>query len=300
MSAKPKPEPKKRVVLDTSVWLVACASKQLGDKMSELDIQLREKSLTGNPDKFRGVLVNALINKAVIVPETVLQELKGQASAGMAGAGNVSGRRPKLNEDNIRNIRALTAALENRTTKVPVTREAVALQKEVWDEIRRTADSSPEQKKLWEKKFEPHYGQVKEECRKAEETQLEPWLHAKARAEELRMASLKNPSEKTRKEIDRLKRLVEETEPHLVPDFEIMLTAIAAKAELISFDKDFAAMWKALPECIKEINPESVPKVGARLNDTAVSAATPNDLAKEVEGKARRFSSKETPTWGIK
>lgn len=285
----PKPAPKSRRVLDTSLLLIACAIKSSGDSMSELDIDYNNLANGQNPDKLRGLLIGMLTDNTVIVPEIVRLELQGLASGGQASEKTTQGKRQKLSAKNIENIRSLAFVLDNRTTPLLPTREDVLLQKSVWDEIERKAKTDPEMAKAWKNKFAEHARTVANSAQKASLSHSEPWLDAAARIEELRKIELIRPSKGVSRELGQLEELLRDTTPRLVPDFEIFLIALKTGAPVVSRDKDFNTMWKALSKTIQEQYLASIPKVFQKINDSSHEPKSMTQLTAVFEKRVKPF-----------
>jgi len=284
-------DPLPRVVIDTNIWLLACARKTEGDNMSSVDRQINEASQSQNPKKYRGLLARMLVTHDVIVPTIVLNELKSIASSGITNRSEIGNLGKIVHKDNKADLELIINAMEGLTTDVLPTKAQVIRQSGIWYAIK----AMPNEQKRWKIKFSPHAEAVRTAQEKAQAiTGEEPWLHAyrewKIRNEEMD----KNPSPTLSQEIKSWKTEMEKTWPFLVPDYEIMLVAEAVNAPVLSRDKDFHLIWASSMELSKnfEIKPWIIPAA----QDITFPETSVHKLAAAIREKVRPLPQTPMPS----
>lgn len=261
---------KNRVVIDTSIWLLACARKTTGDAMSRVDRQINEASASQNPKKYRGFLARMLVTHEVIVPTKVLKELQEIKQTGILDREQLGDLGKIVHDGNKQDLQILMDAMEGRTTDALPTREQVIRQADIWKRIKM----SPDQKK-WVAKFQPNESMVMESANKARGIGEEPWL--RARKEWRARLEQKDLSPQTIQEAKEWKSEMEKHWPRLVPDYEILLVAEKANAPVASRDADYLLMWKACPELEKRT--DLIPILVRQTNDTQFEEISIQKLA---------------------
>jgi hypothetical protein len=258
MTTKIKP---KRIVIDTSLWLLACARKTVGDKMSRIDRQLNETSISQNPKKYRGALARLLVQNKVIVPTKVLDELKAIIQTGILDRSETGNLGKLVHNDNKQDIQFLIDAMEGLTTPVIPTRAQVLRQAAIWERIKMM----PSEEKRWRTKFEPSEQRVRRSAQKAKGIGEEPWLTARKEWLARLDALEQDPSPQLAKETKNWEEKMKETWPDLIPDYEILLVAEAANAPVASRDNDYLLMWMGSTELTKK--PETRPIIVRQITD---------------------------------
>jgi len=240
-----------RVVIDTSLWLLACAINTSGDAMSQVDRQLKEAPERQNPKKYRGFLARMLVACEVIVPTIVLRELKAIASGGILSRIEMGNLGKLVHRDNNADLEIIIDAMEGRTTPALPTKGQVTRQATIWERIRLM----PDQTRRWHEKFEPFQTRVQAAAKVAKDMEdEEPWLRARRILKQRQVAFEKKYTPHLSSEIQKWERETHRTWPDLIPDYEILLVAEAAEAPVASRDKDYQLMWLASPELSQKLS----------------------------------------------
>lgn len=260
-----------RIILDTSVWLLACTHKTEGDNRSGIDRQLRQGSCSRNPKKYRGFLAKLLVDYEIIIPNVILRELKTILRIGTKT--KTEKTRKFIHQGNYEDLEVVIQAMDRLTTKISPTKEQVIQQEEIWDTIHFRVEPN-----RWKKKFAPNRAKVEAAAEFAKTlTAKELWPKTK---QEWR--SQAETSEKLRE-----LQAIPSGWANLVEDYEILLVSQAKDAPVLTRDKDFQLIWQASTELSK--NEALRPVIIAPFQDYRIQKTSVQKL-----GEAIRQNSKIT------
>lgn len=237
--------PLPRIVIDTSIWLLACARKTTGNDMSRVDKQINEVSESQNPKKYRGFLARMLVTHDVIVPTRVLEELKEITRTGILDRDEDGNLGKLVHDGNKQNLQLLIYAMEGLSTDALPTRAQVIRQADIWKRIKMMAA----EEKRWVKKFQPSENRVLASAQNAQGIGEEPWL--RSRKEWLARLNGNDLSPDIIKEAMGWEASMRSQWPDLVPDYEILLVGESVNAPVASRDRDYLLMWMAAPDLEK-------------------------------------------------
>jgi hypothetical protein len=237
-----EPPTKGTILLDTNLWLTACAcaSSEGPDNNSPFDRKTR--SNTTNPSQARGAIIMGLKNNFTIVPEKVVEELQGMALSGEMSAKNRT------------HIRILQEML-GRETHTPISRADIEEQNQLFKQIEARAKKAGENPTLQNLACAKTWKKIREHAIDAETAlkacpEAGPLPHTKTlgELEELkrRKKELTGTPEKTKdyfKKIVNLETKARRQKPFVLPDLEILICAEQTKATIFSKDADIAVLW---------------------------------------------------------
>lgn len=253
-----------KIIVDTSIWLMACARKTKGDKMSKIDRQLNEASKSQNQKKYRGFLTRVLTNYQVVVPKIVLEELKNIAQKGRSERFKADNSEDIAHQYNKEDLEVIIQAMEGRTTDALPTKDDLLQQAAIWERIRLMPDHT----KRWQTKFQPTQNRVHAAAEKAKliDDLEEPWIKAyhTLQAKQKRFEREYTPA--LSKDIEKWQRELTKSWPDLIPDYEILLVSKATQAPVVSRDRDFSLMWLASPTLKNQ--PHLQPRTLITVDDT--------------------------------
>lgn len=285
-------KPRNRIVIDTSIWLLACARKTTGDEMSRVDRQLNEASASQNPKKYRGFLARMLVTHDVIVPTVVLTELKNIYSGGILDRSEIGNLGKLVHRDNKTDLEILINAMEGLTTEAIPTKKHVVRQAGIWEAIK----NMPNEERRWEEKFSKHESAVRSAAQKASViVGEEPWIQARREWKTRLQQRDSAPSPELSKEINFWKTEMERTRPHLVSDYEILLVAEATHASVASRDRDYQLMWLGSEELSQKFFLK--PVIIKALKDEQAPETSPQKLGEAIRQKVRPVPLEAGPTF---
>lgn len=270
-----------KLIIDTNIWLLACASSKQVPEPSGIDTQITTKTKSHNVSQLRGFLCRAMESNEVIIPETIVRELRGLAlAAPLPGEPAKEAKKSTVGSHNKEILMDLVGILDGVSTPFTPRQKDVFHQKAVWAGIK----ADPTRKESWKKKFQPYEKQVDDALKLAPG---EPWIEATEHLRALQALQSHDASPGIARQVAEKYRLVREITPKLVPDFEILVMAHRYLAAVVSLDNDFFEMWEFLPQK----NPNAPkPRVGVRLDDKADNPRTPAELAKTLQRRVKPAS----------
>lgn len=245
----PTPPPKKLGIIDTNLWLFACASSATEgpENNSRFDRNTRSDHKI-NPCRLRGALFQLFKTSFTIVPEKVVEELHGKSKS------------PEMGNKNQNNINSLIQEMLGRETPTKISRADLETQNEIFQEIEARANASLQNPnpmncacaKTW-KKIKPFANDANISLKSCPSSGTLPYTKSLLELEELRRRKKElTPTPEKAKEffcqITKLEMEARRKKPFLLPDLEILICAEQTKASVFSKDADMAILWACSPD----------------------------------------------------
>lgn len=240
MEEEPTERPK--IVIDTNIWLLACAESKPAE-LSSLDKQLEKKTVSNDAAKLRGYLCRVITNYEVFVPEVVVTELRGHmlnaALPGKPAKNCIGNHNKKL-------LECIVESLKSKSIPHIPTAKNVRHQTAIWEDIKLSNDY----KHRWENKFKEFEKQVIKASKQVEKGECWKDWHVELKAINI-IRGVRSDGQLAQRAKE-LRKKIAEDQPKLVADFEILTLAKKLKASVVTFDKDFELLWKFHPENLPE------------------------------------------------
>lgn len=249
MSNPTAPQPKGVVIIDTNLWLFACASSATEgpDNNSRFDRNTRSDNKI-DPRRLRGSLIQLFRDNFTIVPEKVVEELHGMSKS------------PDMGEKNKANINSLIQEMLGRETPTKISRADLEEQNEIFSEVEARAKAAQQNptplniacSRTW-KKIKDFADDADISLRSCPESGPLPYTQILLELEELRRRKkeLTSTPEKAKeyfRQVTTLEMEARRKKPFILPDIEILICAEQTKASIFSKDADMAVLWACSQE----------------------------------------------------